>query len=299
MKIDIVLVGPWVRVSELSKPRKDFLDYLSFIRSHDYVSKIIYSSSDVRGVIPGGLFDVVCSNNQKIQEFSSGRQQNQNTAAFIQNSLTGIENATSDYVIKVRSDLYVQDFDLIRDNLIKHPGRAIVDYHIAHSLLIPYYFPDFLFASDTRLAKNFFRGSLLTPVNKVKKRLVVSPFKSLQAGRMNSDVQYTEYSLWTFLINNYLSSSEFKVKLMSSLSFFDYIKSITFIKSNLVFINRSQLFIENDRFKFPGRINSYFFSDGVFKFNSIYFLFIYHGCLFCNRSIASLMNKAIFFLKKR
>lgn len=297
-KIDIVLVGPWSRVSNQLIVRDDFLDYLKFIRSHGYIQNIIYSSSDKKGVVPRHLFDQVCSNHHDLIDQERLPGQNLNTSFFIKNSSIGITKASSEFIVKVRSDLYIKDFDIIRNNLIKSPNKVIVDYHETHSLLIPYYYPDFLFASKLTLAREMFYGNYKESEQLDEKKVVFSPFKSLQIGRLRGGFMYTEYSLWTFLLSNFLRPHFFMVK-MYRLSVFDFFRSIKFIIFNITLINRNDVFVSNKRFKFESFLNSYFFKFGIFKRKHLMFLFIYHYYLFLKRSFLSLFKITInSFLRK-
>lgn len=288
-KIDIVLVGPWSRLCNQLIVREDFLHYLQFIRSHSFVQNIIYSSSDKIGVVPNHLFDQVCSNHHDLIDQENPIGQNLNTSFFIRNSSIGIRKASSDFVVKVRSDLYIKDFVIIRNNLIKFPNKVIIDYHETHSLLIPYYYPDFLFASKLTLAKEMFYGTYENLEQSDKKEMVCSPFKSLQIGRLRGDFMYTEYSLWTFLLRNFLSPHFFIIQ-MYRLTVFDFFRSIKFIILNITLINRNDIFISNEKFKFESFLNSYFFKCGIFKKKYLLFLFIYHYYLFVKRSSLTLFK---------
>lgn len=288
-KIDIVLVGPWSRLCNQLIVREDFLHYLKYIRSHDFIQNIIYSSSDEIGVVPIHLFDHVCSNHEDLidQEYLTG--QNLNTSFFIRNSSVGITKASSEFVVKVRSDLYIKDFVIIRNNLIKSPDKIIVDYHETHSLLIPYYYPDFLFASKLTLARKMFCGNYENAEQSDEKKLVLSAFKSLQIGRLRGGFMYTEYSLWTFLLSNFLKP-HFSTIQMYRLDIFDFLRSINFIILNMTLINRKEIFISNEKFKFESFLNSYFFKYGILKKKYLLLLLIYHYYLFLKRSSLALFK---------
>ena len=297
-KIDIVLVGPWSRLCNQLIVREDFLHYLMFIRSHDFIQNIIYSSSDEIGVVPTHLFDQVCSNHHDLIDQENLMGQNLNTSFFIRNSSIGITKASSDFVLKVRSDLYIKDFVIIRNNLIKSPNKVIVDYHVNHSLLIPYYYPDFLFASKLTLAKEMFHGNYVSPEQLSEKEVVFSPFKSLSIGRLRGGFMYTEYSLWTFLLRNFLRPNFFIIQ-MNRLTAFDFLRSIKFIIFNITLINRNDIFISNERFKFESFFNPYFFKCSILKKKYLPFLFIYHYYLFLKRSSLALFKITInSFLRK-
>ena len=130
--------------------------------------------------MPSHLFDQVCSNHHALTDQENFPGQNLNTSFFISNSSIGIAKGSSDFVVKVRSDLYIKDFVIIRNNLIKSPNKVIIDYHETHSLLIPYYYPDFLFASKLTLAKEMFHGNYVKFEQLSEKEVVFSPFKSLK-----------------------------------------------------------------------------------------------------------------------
>jgi hypothetical protein len=291
-KIDIVLVGPWSRLCNQLIVREDFLHYLKFIRSHGFIQNIIYSSSDEIGVVPTQLFDQVCSNHHASIDQENLTGQNLNTSFFIRNSSIGIAKASSDFVVKVRSDLYIKDFVIIRNNLIKSPNKVIVDYHENHSLLIPYYYPDFLFASKLTLAKEMFYGNYENNDQLGEKVVVLSPFKSLQIGRLKGGFMYTEYSLWTYLLRNFLGPHFFIVQ-MYKLTAFDFLRSIKFIIFNITLINRNDIFISNEKFKFESFLNAYFFKYGILKKKYLLFLFIYHYYLFLKRSSLALFKITI------
>ena len=288
-KIDVVLVGPWSRLCNKLIVREDFLQYLKFIRSHDFIQKIIYSSSDKNGVVPIHLFDQVCSNHHDLIDQENRTGQNLNTSFFIRNSSVGITKASSEFVVKVRSDLYIKDFVIIRNNLIKSPNKVLVDYHETHSLLIPYYYPDFLFASRLTLAREMFCGNYENPKQLKKKEVVFSPFKSLQIGRLRGGFMYTEYSLWTFLLRNFLKPHFFTIE-MYRLNAFDFFRSIKFVLLNMTLVNRKDIFISNEKFKFESFLNSYFFKYGIFKKNYLLLLLIYHYYLFLKRSSLALFK---------
>ena len=297
-KIDVVLVGPWSRLCKKLIVREDFLHYIEFIRSHDFIQNIIYSSSDKIGVVPNHLFDEVCSNHYDPTDQENLTGQNLNTSFFIRNSSIGIKKASSDFVVKVRSDLYIKDFVMIRNNLIKAPNKIVVDYHEMHSLLIPFYYPDFLFASKLTLAKKMFYGNYQNVEQSDTKKMIFSPFKSLQIGRLRFGFMYTEYSLWTFLLGNFLKP-HFLTKQMYSLNFFDFLRSIKFLIFNITLINRNDIFISNEKFKFETLLNSYFFKNGILKKKYLLFLFIYHFYLFLNRSSVALFKITINSLSRK
>jgi hypothetical protein len=291
-KIDIVLVGPWSRLCNQLIVREDFLHYLKFIRSHGFIQNIIYSSSDEIGVVPTHLFDQVCSNHHDLIDKENLTGQNLNTSFFIRNSSIGIAKASSHFVVKVRSDVYIKDFVIIRNNLIKSPNKVIVDYHENHSLLIPYYYPDFLFASKLTLAREMFYDNYENNERLGGKKVVLSPFKSLQIGRLKGGFMYTEYSLWTYLLRNFLGPNFFIIQ-MYKLTAFDFFRSIKFIIFNITLINRNDIFISNERFKFESFLNAYFFKYGIFKKKYLLFLFIYHYYLFLKRSFLALFKITI------
>ena len=294
------MVGPWSRLSNQSVVKNEFLQYLKFIRSHDFVNKIIYSSSDEEGVVPSFLFDEVCSNcsvRSGVEDMWLPARQNNNTAIFIKNSCIGIQKSNSEYVIKVRSDLYIKNLSLIKKNLIENPGKIIVDYHVSHSLLIPFYYPDFMFASHSKMAKKIFNGEFVSSNFLSEKKIVASPFKSLHVGRMPVSFTYTEYSLWSFLLNNYSARSVAGVKLMTDLTVLDFIRSVDFLKSNIIFISRNDFFCESEKFKFRSSLSAVFFKDGRLNMSLLYVLFAYHCYLFANRSIVAFFKKMTNLIK--
>jgi hypothetical protein len=290
MKIDFILVGPWDRVSENGQPTVAFLDYVSRIRSFDKAGLVIYSSTDDIRIVDSTLFDIVCSNSDLLKNKLTG-------VLYYENSRIAIQQAKSNYIIRVRSDIYLKDFQLIYDVLSSVNDKIVIDYHADHTLLIPYYYSDFFLAAKTTKAKKLYGGSIDTNFENGK-LLSFSPHKFLTAGRFAKNCfRYNEYLAWSCMLKNLGCISI--IKSMHDLSFNDYVRSLHFLKSTFVLISRKQIFLENKRFSFTLIPNVLIFKSHIFDLNMVglSFLYIYHNYLFILRTIKAIFVKFINYLR--
>jgi hypothetical protein len=277
MKVDFVLVGPWDRVCEYGIPKQDFLDYISYIRGFNITGKVIYSSSDASGVVDSKLFDVVCSNSILLNNEATG-------ALYYANSKIGIDRAESEFVIRVRSDLFLNELEFIFNVLASNSEKIVIDYHVDHTLLIPYYYSDFFLAAKTTKAKKLYSCDIAVLLGN-EKLLSLSPHKFLTAGHFTKHFKYNEYLAWSLMMKNFGFISS--VQEMHQLSFGDYVNSLNVLKSFFVLVDRKKIFCENLRFQFSKFPNVFFFKSGIFRFNlgCLLLLYVYHGFQFLYRTM--------------
>lgn len=286
MKIDFILVGPWNRVSKNGHPTTEFLDYLFRIRSFKNTGLVIYSSTDEIGIVDINLFDIVCSNSDLLNNKHTG-------ILYYENSRIAIQHAKSNYIIRVRSDIFLKDFKLVYDVLKSAKEKIVIDYHADHTLLIPYYYSDFFLAAKTSNAKKLYSDSIKLNFEN-DKVLSFSPHKFLTAGRFAKNCfRYNEYLAWSCMLKNL--GSIIIVKSMHDLDLNDYIRSIRLLKKDYVLISRKKIFQENNRFSFTSIPNVIFFKSGILDLNivKLSFLYIYHNYLFVLRTIKIIFVKLI------
>ena len=87
------------------------------------------------------------------------------------------------------------------------------------------------------------------------------------------------------------------VNLMTDLTVLDFIRSVDFLKSNIIFISRNDFFCESEKFKFRSSLSAVFFKDGKLNMSLLYVLFAYHCYLFANRSIVAFFKKMTNLIK--
>jgi hypothetical protein len=250
--IDIILVGPWSRLCNDEGIKKEFLTYIYYLRSHNYVNKIIYSSSDKSDTVANEYFDVVCSNNEYLSALN-------NSADYYNNNTNmGLKCVDSEFVLRVRSDLYIFDLDFMAHTLFENPDKIIVDYYIKHSLLIPYFYSDFLFACKSEIAGKFI-GSTLSLSNNNEKFITLSPHKLMTAGHIRKGYGYNEYKIWSAILHRLGWIKDQKE--MYQLSVIDFIKSHGLIREKFLFIGRHYIFAKNEKFEFYSRLNWFFYKD--------------------------------------
>jgi hypothetical protein len=292
MKIDVVLVGPWERLLADGLLKKQHSDFFIALRSRSEVGKLIYSCSASPVSVDHKYFDEVIYSQPEVHNEISGAQ-NINTKNLIRNSRAGISAANAEYVVKTRSDLVISDLDSLFSIIFSKNKKIIVDYEIKHSLLIPYYYPDFFVAGRRNLVLKVFDDLTVGHVsnNGNQKVLSLSPYKALTAGFFKKNFEYTEYAVWrNYLFNNGTLS---KVVAMLELSNHDFFRSIKFLKENIVLINRRKLFVKDIKFVYKTQFSRFYFDNcSVLRFDyRFYVLISYHFFLFIKLSFVLVLRK--------
>lgn len=290
MKIDLVLVGPWERLLNEKKLKEEYARFFLNIKNSRLFNKIIYSCSKSDVKVDEDLFDVVLYN-PPIDKDVRPHLQNQNTNNLIENSRVGIQASDADFVIKMRSDLIIKNFELLINLIVENPSKFVVDYDISHSLLIPYYYSDFLVAGSRLDVLKIFNKDGGGYAIKKKSALSISPFRGLTIAKFRGDIFFTEYSIWSkYLFNIGVINA---LKPINELNFKDFQTSLRYFKESICFINRRQFFERNRKFiKSTGLSQYYFDKNQVLCHNyKLNMLLLYHYILFLKRSIALILSK--------
>jgi hypothetical protein len=274
MKIDILLVGPWDRI-KTKVDNKIFENYIKDLKKKKFVNNIIYSSSDKSGPKESNLFDEVLFNQLDSNIVNNNFEKNgliyyQNLSAYKK------INLKADFVLKIRSDIYLKNLDFLYALILENKNQIIIDYYVDHSLLIPYYYSDFMILCKSNIYVSFFDKKNEQKYDD-KKKLTFSPHKSIYAGRINENQRYTEQFLWSNFLGSYKNTDKF-YKPQSKLNIFDYFDSLNTIKKNFIFISRSFIYSENDKFKYRNIINKFIYKNNQLdlSFTLKIFLFFYH-----------------------
>jgi len=291
MTVDLILVGPWSRLLHEKVLMQKYVTYFLKIKNSHRFNQIIYSCSESNDVIDSTYFDLVLCN-PIIDVNSSSTQQNQNTNNLIENSRAGVNASDADFVVKVRSDLIIADLDMLLDVVLQNQSKLIVDYEVQHSLLIPYYYPDFLVAGKRSHVLPIFEKLASKGESKfATKKWSISPFKCLTIGRVPPNLYYTEYAIWS----SYLFDSNVipSLKPMGDLNFIDFKASLKYIRRSICFVNRRKIFSPDEKFIFSVGASYLFFDNFSVLKNGFrfYLLLTYHYILFIKRSLALITQK--------
>jgi len=273
MKVSVILVGPWNRVSQNNIPLKSFVEYVSLMRKNENVLEIIYSSTDPEGVVKGEYFNKVCSNHHLLSSITDTPH------LYFENSKEGINQAKGEYVLKLRSDLYLKEIDFVIQSILSSEEKIVIDYHIDHTLLIPYYYSDFMFGSKTCIAGTLFNKTMVIK-HSDKKHLLLSPFKFLTAGLVPEEFKYGEVLIWSCM----LMDTEMK---MCDFTFSNYIHSLKTLRKSFILLSREDIFFENSKYNYKTRNFKYIFKKKILNFNvwSITVLFAHHNYLYLSRTL--------------
>jgi hypothetical protein len=292
MKIDLVLVGPWERLLSEKKLKREHDQFFQDIKKSKLINRMIYSCTQSNLRVDPAYFDIVIYNYPMDVEICNPNIQNQNTNNLIENSRAGIRASDADFVIKVRSDLIIKNLELLVNAIYANPEKFIVDYDIEHSLLIPYYYPDFLVAGRrSNVLKIFEKITEPSDMHTPDKFITLSPIKSLTVTRFSKDICYTEYSIWSNFLFRIAAAPA--LKSMKDLSLKDLLVSIKFMQNSICFINRRELFSKNEKFILPIRASRFYFDNNsnLSVGYRIYLLLAYHYILYVKRSFALILKK--------
>jgi hypothetical protein len=291
MTVDLILVGPWSRLLHEKVLLQKYANYFLEVKKSKRFNKIIYSCSESSDKVDSKYFDLVLIN-PVIDKSISSTLQNQNTNNLIENSRAGVLASNAEFVVKVRSDLIFSGLDVLLDAIFLNKSKLIVDYEIQHSLLIPYYYPDFLIAGRRSQILNLFQKfDQGCGGNYLPNFFSFSPMKLLTIGRLSAEVCYTEYAIWSrYLYKINVTSS---LKPMCDLNFIDLKNSFSYLKGSICFINRRVIFSQDGKFIFPLGISHVFFDQcSILNIGlSFYFLLTYHYILYIKRSICLVLQK--------
>jgi hypothetical protein len=291
MTVDLILVGPWNRLLHEKVLMHKYVNYFLELKNSQQFNRVIYSCTESADAIESKYFDLVLCN-PAIDLYAERKIQNQNTNNLIENSRAGIEASNADFVIKVRSDLIISDFSAIINFVFLNQSKLIVDYEIQHTLLIPYYYPDFLVAGRrSEVLALFQKLDHKINDNFVPQSFCFSPTKCLTIGMLSANNCYTEYAIWS----NYLYRADeiFSVKPMCQLNFNDLKKSLEYFSRSICFVNRRTIFTQDGKFILPiGASFIFFTKSGILKQGfSLYFLLTYHYILYVKRSLSLISQK--------
>jgi hypothetical protein len=268
-----------------------YVNYFLGLKDSQRLNRVIYSCTESGDVIESKYFDLVLCN--PVNDPHDERKiQNQNTNNLIENSRAGIAASDADFVIKVRSDLVILDLNRLIDSVFLNQSKLIVDYEIQHSLLIPFYYPDFLVAGKRSDVLAIFQKLDRRDVgNFAPKRFSFSPMKCLTIGKLSAHICYTEYAIWS----NYLYRTDevSSLKYMFDLNLNDLKNSLKYLNRSICFINRRVIFSQDGKFIFPIGSSHFFFDQcAVLKQGiSLYLLLMYHYNLFIKRSLRLISQK--------
>ena len=291
MTVDLILVGPWSRLLHEKVLMQKYASYFLKIKNSQRFNKIIYSCSESADVIESKYFDLVLCN-PVIDLYAERKIQNQNTNNLIENSRAGIEASDADFVIKVRSDLIISDLSALINSVFLNQSKLIVDYEIQHSLLIPYYYPDFLVAGKRiEVLAIFHKLENKVFDNFAPKSFSLSPTKCLTIGKLSANNCYTEYAIWS----NYLYRIDeiSSPKPMCQLNLNDLMNSLKYFTRSICFVNRRAIFSQDEKFIFPmGTSHVFFDQSAILKQGfSLYLLLTYHYILYVKRSCRLISQK--------
>lgn len=286
-KTDLLLIGPWEKVLQNGITRSQYIQYIGLLRRKKIFNKIIYSCSEYDKRVPIKIFDLFIVN-KKIKT-STLDYQNKNVRNYILNSFEAIKKSKADFIIKCRSDILVKNFDSIQNNIKKN--KILIDYSVNHSLLVPFYYPDFLFASDLKTARIAWKPRELSFIeSKNNLNFSINPIRSLQAGRINNLNSLPEFLIWVNILRN-LKIFKNNPHAQSDIKFNDWKTSVNFIKNKLILVRRGCIFTPNSRFDYSSRFDMLFFSDSVFRHSLFNLLLLAHFVRYLKKSLFAITRK--------
>jgi hypothetical protein len=286
-KTDLLLIGPWEKVLQNGITRSQYIHYISLLRQKKIFNKIIYSCSEYDKRAPIKIFDLFIVN--KKMNISTLDFQNKNVKNYISNSFEAIKKSKADFIIKCRSDILVKDFDVIQNNIKKN--KILIDYSVNHSLLVPFYYPDFLFASDLKTARIAWKPREFNFIeSKNNLKFSINPMRSLQAGKINNLNSLPEFLIWVNILRN-LKFLKNNSQAQSDIRFNDWKVSVNFIKNKLILVRRGCIFTPNSRFNYSSRFDRLFFGGSVFFHSLFNLLFIFHFVRYLKKSLFAFISK--------
>lgn len=286
-KTDLLLIGPWEKVLQNGITKSQYIKYIGLLRRKKIFNKIIYSCSEYDKRAPINIFDLFIVNKKLNIDFLDF--QNKNVKNYISNSFEAIKKSKADFIIKCRSDILVKDFDIIQNNIKKN--KILIDYSVNHTLLVPFYYPDFLFASDLKTAKTAWKPRefiFIKPKNNLNFSL--NPIRSLQAGRINNLNSLPEFLIWVNILRN-LKILKNNSRSQSDIMFKDWKTSLNFIKNKLILVRRGSIFTPNSRFNFRSSFDKFYFKDSVFLHPLLHLLFLIHLIRYLMKSLLAIIGK--------
>lgn len=286
-KTDLLLIGPWEKVLQNGITKSQYIKYIGLLRRKKIFNKIIYSCSEYDKRAPIKIFDLFIVNKKLNIDFLDF--QNKNVKNYISNSFEAIKKSKADFIIKCRSDILIKNFDTIQNNIKKN--KIVIDYSVNHSLMVPFYYPDFLFASDLKTAKIAWKPRefiFIEPKNNLNFSL--NPMRSLQAGRINNLNSLPEFLIWVNILRN-LKILKNNSRGQNGIMFRDWKTSVNFIKNKLILVRRASIFTPNSRFNFRSRFDKLYFKDSVFLHSLLNLLFLIHFVRYLKKSLLAIIGK--------
>ena len=280
----ILLVGPWERC--IKNGKDEYIKYIARLRSSLVDLKIIFSSTDPTGTVPEGLFDLVLSNRIEGNNELQSSAQNYTAKIYAMNSYLAVESCKDDSIIRVRSDLQLSNFSLIKiifDTVEEFPNRLVIDFSESHRNLLPFNYSDFFVAGKSENLIALFKYSLEIP--KVSK-FSIHPFTSHTIGRTRGMVT-NEQVLWY----NYKNKNITNKKIDSLYSIY---QSYKFLKRNFILVSREILFQFDDKLNsFESNTKVYYLQPSKVLTKSLVKIVIKEFVAFYSYSLRRLILKVI------
>jgi hypothetical protein len=159
--------------------------------------------------------------------------------------------------------------------------------------LVPFYYPDFLFASNLKTARIAWKPREFSFIeSKNNLNFSINPIRSLQAGKINNVNSLPEFLIWVNILRN-LNFLKNNSQAQSDIRFNDWKVSVNFIKNKLILVRRGCIFTPNSRFNYSSRFDRLFFSDSVLFHPLFNLLFIFHFVRYLKKSLFAIISKII------